>query len=117
MTATSQGTHPVGPAPTTVLIAIRFVIAHGISVVHTHAAADSHAGIGTGSQDRQHCPERSYRQASARGFHFGSTFVSLSVHSINPNGAPAGSATTASMPPWRSTRGSTRTRPPMATTL
>ena len=32
-------------------------------------------------------------------------------------GAPAGSATTASIPPWRSTRGSTKTRPPIAATL
>src|SRR5271169_624294 len=62
--------------------------------------------------ERTHLPTSN----DALDVHFGSLLLSVSDHSINPNGAPIGSATTATLPPWRSTCGSTSTRPPRETT-
>src|SRR5579862_5983652 len=55
--------------------------------------------------------------ASRLVLHCGACLVSVSDHSMTPNGAPLGSASTARCPPWRSMRGSTSTRPPSATAL
>jgi hypothetical protein len=111
MLTASRGTHSVAGAPTTVVIAVRLVIAAGVA----NAAFNSHTGYRASTQHQQ-C-RRANHQSTVQGFHFGSALVSLSLHSIKPNGAPAGSATTATIPPWRSTRGSTKTRPPIAATL
>src|ERR1700733_1733707 len=110
-----SGTDAVSTAPAAVLIAIWLVVA--CVVAHSHAAVDTDAGHLTGVQQGQCQGTHSHRHPFATEVHFGSTLLSLPVHSINPNGAPAGSATTATWPPWRSTCGSTSTRPPEATTF
>ena len=104
MIAASSGTHQIAAAPAAVVIAVRFVI----TTVVSHRAFNGHPGAGK-QHGQHHRPESGGQTTTARGVHFGSALVSLSLHSIRPNGAPAGSATTASMPPWRSSRGSTRT--------
>jgi len=113
MIAASPGAHAVAGAPTAVIVAVGRVI----GAVVSNAAFNADTSYFTSTQQQRCHAETTCHQSSAEGFHFGSALVSLSLHSIKPNGAPAGSATTASIPPWRSTRGSTKTRPPMATTL
>jgi len=114
--AAPSGSYPVSSAPTTVVISVGFVVAAVVS--DPYGAVDSHAlhraGLQQGQSKR---PQSDSRPEFMHGVHFGSTLVSVSLHSINPTGAPAGSATTATMPPWRSACGSTSTRPPRATAL
>jgi hypothetical protein len=68
---------------------------------------------------RKECwqPQTEHANRAEEVFHLGTALVSVSCHSRSPKGAPTGSATTATIPPCRSTRGSTSTRPPRATTL
>ena len=113
MITASPGAHAVSGAPTAVIVAVGRVI----GAVVSNAAFNADTSYFTSTQQQRCHAETTCHQSSAEGFHFGSALVSLSLHSIKPNGAPAGSATTASIPPWRSTRGSTKTRPPKATTL
>jgi len=111
MIAASSGTHTIADAPTAIIIAVRLVVTPGVPDI----AFNANTGYGASTQ-HQRC-YRANHQSTAQGFHFGSALVSLSLHSITPNGAPAGSASTATIPPCRSTRGSTKTRPPSAATL
>ena len=94
--AASPGSHAIARAPTTVIIAVGLVV----TAIVSNAALDTDAGYGAGTeQQRRHRPKTARHQSTTQGFHFGSALVSLSLHSINPTGAPAGSATTASIPP------------------
>src|ERR1700722_10495283 len=111
MIAASPGAHAVAGAPTAVIIAIRLVVAAVVSNAAFHANTGYFASA---QHQRCHGTKSTRHQSTARDFHFGSALVSLALHSIKPIGAPAGSAITASMPPCRSARGWTKTRPPMA---
>src|ERR1700733_435159 len=95
--AAPSGTHMVSTAPTAVLIAIRLVVA--CVVAHSDGAVDTASGHFTGVQQGQCQGAHSDRHPFATEVHFGSALLSPLVHSINPNGAPAGSATTATWPP------------------
>jgi hypothetical protein len=85
----------VTDAPAAVIISVRLVVA----AIVPDAAFNSHAGYGAGTKRQKGCTEKTHHQSTTQGFHFGSALMSLSLHSIRPNGAPAGSATTASIPP------------------
>src|SRR6202043_189948 len=98
--------YPIGTAPTAVSVPVggvirlvkRFVVA--ADVTHSSAALDAVVGHGASNQQGQaHRSKSCGQQATLHGFHFGSALVSLSLHSMTPNGAPAGSDMTASMPP------------------
>ena len=94
----SARSHPVAMTPAAVIVAPGFVIA-GV-VVHSHGSIDAHAGGHAGvQQDQRQNGESSRCPSTTHGAHFGSALLSLLVHSISPNGAPAGSATTATCPP------------------
>ena len=81
-------------APSPVIIAIGFVVT--TDVTHADAAADAIDGA-TRKQHQGECARQADR--ALRAPHFGSVFVSLLLHSIRPTGAPAGSATTDTVPP------------------
>src|SRR5579863_3473015 len=91
--AAPSRTHVVSTAPAAVLIAIRLVVAR--VVTHPDGAVDADAGHLTGVQQGQCQSADSDRHPFATEVHFGSALLSPLVHSINPNCAPAGSATTA----------------------
>jgi hypothetical protein len=103
---------PVAVSPATVLVTSRCIV--------TADVADSHGGVITAARSNKTAGEDAERRKPdeanlpRREFnaHFGSTLLSVSVHSINPMGAPIGSAITAIFPPSRSTYGSTSSRPP-----
>ena len=100
--AAPSGSHPVARTPAAVFIAVRLVVT-GV-VAHSHASVDTHAFHRAGVQLRQGQSKRNSTESErhtsiAQDVHFGSVLLSLSVHSISPNGAPAGSATTATWPP------------------
>src|SRR3984885_6404638 len=84
MFATTRGTHPIARAPTAVIVAVRLVIAAVVS----DAAFDADTGHGTCRQQAQRhatkTPHHRRQQPIARA-HFGSSFGSLSLHSISPN--------------------------------
>jgi hypothetical protein len=89
--------HAVFMTPATVLIAIRLIV----SGVITHSdGTDTDAGYLTGAQQGKcQSADPGGHPTIATEVHFGSALLSPLVHSINPNGAPAGSATTATCPP------------------
>ncbi len=80
--------------PAAILVAIGFI--ESADVPNAIAIAVGGDGASLQQQQRGAC-------LFAGGSHFGSTLLSLLVHSITPNGAPAGSASTAILPPCRST--------------
>lgn len=86
----------VAATPTTVFVSVRFIVAAGITHPHTGVASGDFAAV-----EHRKCRdrERDRHPTLAHDDHFGSTLLSLSVHSIKPKGAPAGSATTATWPP------------------
>lgn len=106
-------THTVARSEIAVAAAKTVVVAAAVAIATIAAATVSDAA----SQGRQH-PEPQGEQcpAPAPRAHFASpaSLSASSDHSINPNRAPVGSATTEILPPWRSTRGGTTTRPPSA---
>jgi hypothetical protein len=72
----------------------------------------------TRRQQRRRQPDHAGNRTTSENMaHWFTSLLSFSGHSSSPKGAPRGSATTATLPPWRSIRGSTSTRPPSATTL
>src|ERR1017187_2786349 len=105
--AAAGGSHVITRPPAAIVGPGRLIDAPDISA----------GGHCAGGQHREHEPERTHLPTSRDDVHFGSFLLSVSDHSINPKGAPAGSATTATLPPWRSACGSTSTRPPRETTL
>ena len=97
--AAPSGSHAIAPTPATVFIAIGLIVARVVAH-HSHAAVNAYTGHLAGAQYRQrNGSEAGCHPSNAQELHFGSTLLSLSVHSINPSGAPAGSATTATCPP------------------
>src|SRR5580698_1160965 len=95
-------TDTVAAAPSAIFITIGFVIA--ADVAHSHGRVHTDTVHGASRQHRQRAnSEHGCHPATASDVDFGSTLLSLSVRSLSPNGAPAGSATTATSPPWRST--------------
>jgi hypothetical protein len=100
--AAPSGSYPVTGTPASVIIAVRLVVT-GV-VAHSYSSVDTHSFHRAGAQLRQgqgksNSTESERHTSIAEDVHFGSVLLSLSVHSINPNGAPAGSATTATWPP------------------
>src|SRR5277367_5852626 len=92
--AASPGPYVIPRAPTPIFIAIRLIVAGGVA--HSDGTIDTYAGHFAGAEHRQRQgTEPGCHPSIAHDVHFGSTLLSLSRHSINPNGAPAGSATTA----------------------
>ena len=89
--------HTVFMTPAAVLIAIRLIVT-GV-VTHPDGAVDTDAGHLTGAQQGQCQSADPAGHPTIAGVQFGSALLSPLVHSINPNGAPAGSATTATCPP------------------
>src|ERR1700733_14423362 len=95
--STAPRTHAVTMTPTAVIVAVGLVVAR--VVAHSHRSVDTDALHRAGIQHRQRKRPESGRHPTITHVHFGSTLLSLSVHSISPNGAPAGSATSATCPP------------------
>jgi len=96
--APAPGSYTITAAPATVVVAVRFVVAPGVA--HSDGPVDTYALDSAGAQYRQQkSSESRCHPTITNDVHFGSTLLSLSVHSIRPNGAPAGSATTATWPP------------------
>ena len=96
--AAAPRAHTITAAPATVVVAVRLVVAPGVA--HSDGPVHTYALDRAGAQYRQQkSPESRCHPPITHDVHFGSTLLSLSVHSINPNGAPAGSATTATCPP------------------
>jgi hypothetical protein len=94
--AASSGSHAVAVTPAAVIVTPRLIVAR----VVTRSAFDAHAGHCAGiQQGHGNGPGSGRHPMLTHDVHFGSTVLSLSVHSISPNGAPAGSATTATCPP------------------
>ena len=93
----SARSHPIAMTPAAVIVAPGFVIP-GV-VVHSHRSIDAHAGGHAGVQEDHRQDGEPSRRPTTHDAHFGSALLSLLVHSISPNGAPAGSATTATCPP------------------
>ena len=94
--AASSGSHAVAVTPAAVIVTPRLIVAR----VVTRSAFDAHAGHCAGiQQGHGNGPGSGRHPMLTHDVHFGSTVLSLSVHSISPNGAPAGSATTATRPP------------------
>jgi hypothetical protein len=97
--AAPSGTHAVSATPAAVLIAIRLVVS-GVVAHYSDGTVDTDAGHLTGAQQGQcQSADPGGHPTIETGIHFGSALLSPLVHSINPNGAPAGSATTATCPP------------------
>jgi hypothetical protein len=98
MIEASTRAHVIAAAPATILVAVRFVVIAGITDTHItfHADAGHGARIKSGQRNRRN---RAEQQSMAKVAHFGSALVSFSLHSIKPTSAPAGSETTATMPP------------------
>jgi hypothetical protein len=94
--AASSGSHAVAVTPAAVIVTPRLIVAR----VVTRSPFDAHAGHCAGiQQGHGNGPDSGRHPMLRHDVHFGSTVLSLSVHSISPNGAPAGSATTATCPP------------------
>jgi hypothetical protein len=97
--AAAPRAHPITITPAAVIIAIRLIVA-AVVITHSHAFVDPHAGHCAGNQRAERkSPESGRQPTMAQDVHFGSAVLSFWVHSISPNGAPAGSATTATCPP------------------
>ena len=112
-----EWTDAVGGSPIAVAEAVAAVV---IEVVAGRAAVVSvistFHGDATGQDDQEHTDHQQPRKQACERGHRGDTFlVWLAGHSSTPNGAPSGSAISASLPPWRSSCGATNTRPPSAT--
>ena len=115
MIETSTRPYIITAAPAAVVIAVRFVVAAGVSDADISLDTDARHGarIQTGERHGGNCHGE---QWAAKIAHLvGSALVSLSLHSIRPTRAPAGSVTTATMPPWRSGCGCTSILPPNST--
>src|SRR5580658_8551711 len=110
--ATARRPYSVTPPPTPATVAI------GRPLVNVHAPiADLTAAIvvtaaavtrryATTHSDQRRCQEAAHRRrpqtAAEHVSHCATSLLSAWVHSSSPKGAPAGSAITAVMPPWRS---------------
>ena len=112
-----RGPDPVAGAPTTI------VTKPGVVVVQAdaHVGAVGIAAIGdraTCQQERVQTDQQGdHSPTCSQVGHFVTSLPCASGHSSSPKGAPSGSATMATLPPCRSRRGSTSTRPPSETTL
>jgi hypothetical protein len=96
--AAPSRSHAVPVPPAAVIVAPRLIIVRVIT--RSDGSLDAHAGHCAGIQQSHGNTHESDRHPTlTHQVHFGSTALSLSVHSISPNGAPAGSATTATSPP------------------
>src|SRR5271165_6225315 len=91
----------IAAAPAAVIIAERLDVARAIADRYVCVVPDtSHTAAEPRDQQESGARER---QTARHGAHFASPRPSASFHSMTPNGAPAGSAITAILPPWRST--------------
>src|SRR5882757_7100307 len=98
------------PSPATVVIGRPFIDVHAAIADLTTAIVVAVTAIArryaTNHSDQQHCAGaahcRRLQTAAEHVFHCATSLLSARVHSSNPKGAPAGSAMTAVMPPWRS---------------
>lgn len=109
----AEGRHAIPRSPDAVVPANgRPEVADTIARRRPELAALSNAA--ERERGQQH-DRRCDRLSPHRPPHFGTSSFSPSGHSRRPKGAPCGSATMASLPPWRSRCGSTSTRPPSAT--
>ena len=85
-------------APTAVIVSPGSIVA--ADVTHSNGAViapGSHKTAGDDCERRE--PDDIYLPRWKFDIHFGSTLLSVSDHSINPIGAPIGSAMTAIFPP------------------
>src|ERR1700690_705042 len=105
----------VAAAPAAVSGNIRFIVAADVADSHRAIVAPwayyTHTG---GDRAEQQQSDDTGLPRHRFNAHFGSTLVSVSDPSITATAAPVGSTITAILPPWRSTYGSTTTRPPSA---
>ena len=93
ITITARRTYLVGRSPAAVNISGRFVVA--LSDVSVSPGGRDAAG-----EQSEHDREKQYeRPWSQNSFHFPTALLSLSDHSSSPNGAPDGSAMTATISP------------------
>jgi hypothetical protein len=98
MVTAAGWSHAVARAPAAVFIAVGLVEAPDIADSNRVAAIAALDGTGTEPGENQE-PQGSDLPSLRHGAHCGSCWLSLSDHSINPTGAPFGSAMTANLPP------------------
>ena len=97
------------PGPVVRAVVVRPV---GRAVIFPRCHDASHAQRGQQTTGEKPAAETSHGRP-----HCGTCLLNVSGHSSRPTAAPMVSATTASLPPWRSGLGDTRTRPPDACAL
>src|SRR5450759_3240078 len=115
VTAASRRRNVVAAAPAAVSRNVRFIVAADVADSHGAIVAWAHHTHTGGDQAEQQHTDDTGLPRHRFNAHFGSTLVSVSDHSITATAAPVGSTITAILPPWRSTNGSTTTRPPSST--
>lgn len=117
VTMIESSTRPdmIAAAPATVVIAVGFVVVADISDANISLDTDARHGARIQTGERQGGDCHGQQRAAKIAHLVGSALVSLSLHSIRPSRAPAGSVTTATMPPWRSGCGCTSILPPNST--
>src|ERR1700690_539318 len=114
--ATVSATVSAAPAaPAAVSVAIRSDVPRTVAPRDVSVVAET--GHTAAESRDQYEPGACEHQTAIHGAHFASPSASASFHSMTPNGAPEGSAITASLPPWRSTCGGTSALPPKLTAL
>jgi hypothetical protein len=142
-----RGSNSISRTAAAVLVAVWLVIVHTVSNRSADLVVAPAAVASTGdTATHNNCPQRRHQHGDIPAgcnarlatdahiptcAHFGNgaglftgahlatatCFESVAVHSSRPKGAPAGSATTAIIPPWRSSCGWISIRPPRDSTF
>lgn len=103
--ATTQGgSNPISRLPsTTVVVTIRLIktyaIANAALAIVSRGAIVTTNGHTPTDTEKQSGEQPTSRQLDPRRFHLTTSLLLAAGHSSRPNGAPAGSATTATSPP------------------